>query len=59
MEKLIKCPINYRVEYKDGSLYIGGLLQNGNKHGFGTRIYKNGEIYQGYYKNEKRHGPGL
>jgi hypothetical protein len=40
---------NKKINYK-------GNLKNGQKHGFGTDYYSNGNYEQGYYYNNKREG---
>lgn len=35
-----------------------GEFQNGKKDGFGTYTYPNGDVYQGYWLNDKRAGEG-
>jgi hypothetical protein len=38
-------------------IYEGDIL-NGQKHGFGKMIHKNGDIYEGHWKNNKKDGIG-
>ena len=37
--------------------YFGDTL-NGQKHGYGKIIYKEGHIYHGEWKHDKYHGEG-
>jgi len=37
--------------------YIG-TLNGGKKDGYGKLIYKSGNLYEGEFKNDKRHGKG-
>lgn len=32
---------------------------NGERHGFGTMDYANGDVYEGEWVNGKRHGKGV
>jgi hypothetical protein len=36
-------------------IYEGDIL-DGKKHGFGKMLYKNGNVYEGKWKNDKKHG---
>ena len=54
---------NEKIEKKMQSLKIGnnfytGELKDGKQHGWGTYIYKNGDIYKGQWINGKRKGQG-
>ena len=58
--KIEKNEINYisnKKNFKDG-LYEG-IIINGKREIKGIMKYKNGSIYEGQWKNDKRHGRGL
>ena len=38
--------------------YVGEKSKTGEPHGLGTMTYSNGEAYEGYFKDGKRHGQG-
>ena len=44
---------------KDGSEYIGKYDLQGNKTGFGIQKMPNGNIYKGYFSNDKAKGWGI
>ncbi|GJQ73047.1 hypothetical protein Trydic_g10195 [Trypoxylus dichotomus] len=39
--------------------YEGGRDENLDRHGFGSALLPNGDIYEGYYLHGKRHGRGM
>jgi len=45
--------------YKDGGIYSGKLNENNNPHGWGVTITKNGDTYEGGFRNGERHGKGF
>lgn len=49
---------NAKVEYSDGRLYIGPLL-NGSMNGYGYFRYANYDEYQGEFRDGKRNGWGI
>ena len=50
-EQLKRLGTNTKVSYV-------GKWENGKKHGVGTEIYHNGDIYHGFFKNDLRHQRG-
>ena len=40
------------------SLYTGYIDQNGKRRGFGLKIFKNGDRYEGEWDNDKANGKG-
>ena len=42
----------------DDGFYTGDLDSNNNPDGYGTFYWNNGDSYEGYWKNGKRHGKG-
>jgi hypothetical protein len=48
----------YKVTYKDGSQYIGHIL-DGKRHGQGTYIWPSGDKYVGEWKNNRAIGGWL
>lgn len=47
-----------KVNYTDGSYYLGEVNEAGNPHGYGTWYYAQGDRYEGNFANGKRHGVG-
>lgn len=51
--------VSNRTVYKDGSVYVGMLNANGERHGFGAYFYADGTMYIGFWLNGNRHGYGM
>lgn len=45
--------------YEDGTVYEGEYDSKFRKHGYGIVGFANGDIYEGYWKKDKFHGPGM
>lgn len=45
------------IELPDGK-YYGVCLDNKIRNGLGKMEYKNGDIYEGHWENDKKHGEG-
>ena len=43
---------------KNGSVYVGGLTANGLREGRGMQVWKDGNKYDGYWKNDMTNGLG-
>jgi hypothetical protein len=46
------------LRHGDGRVYYTGGLLNGKPEGTGKLTYRNGETYEGEFKNGQRHGKG-
>jgi hypothetical protein len=51
-------PVQKTHRMSDGSVYYGWMTQD-KPHGFGLRLYPNGETYAGHWNNGSREGIGL
>ena len=49
---------NNIIKYKNGEKYIGELDKDNKKNGRGIQIFKNNNIYYGYWEDNKRNGIG-
>ena len=43
-------------EYSDGSVYQGQMNKQNEKHGKGRLLFKDGGLYEGYFKNNRPFG---
>jgi hypothetical protein len=55
---LIRAAKTRTIVYKDSSFYEGELKNENIKHGKGTMHYHNGDVYDGEFLNDLRHGSG-
>lgn len=51
--------VSKRTVYNDGSVYVGMLNANGERHGFGAYFYADGTMYIGFWLNGNRNGYGM
>jgi hypothetical protein len=47
------------MEYIDGNIYEGEFDNKLNRNGIGILRYKNGDVYNGEWKNNKKNGKGF
>ncbi len=47
------------ITYHDGSVYEGGVNEEGLPHGHGIYKWVNGDVYEGEWKHGQRHGHGV
>ena len=36
-----------------------GQIKDGKRHGLGKMIYSDGDVYEGYWKDDELHGKGI
>jgi hypothetical protein len=46
------------ITLEDGCTFVGVFQPNGDRL-YGKKTYPNGATYEGYYRNNVRHGPGV
>jgi hypothetical protein len=46
-----------RLTYNDGSEYVGQVLEG--RHGRGVYTFSNGDVYLGFWKEDRFHGDGI